>query len=152
MPTRASGRSRPEGPRRWQGVAQRHASDGYARCCCGLQATATETLATENPSRRGEDEYINGGVEDHLPWTEPGLWREGDVAREGLWRVGGRRQAGKLRMHAPRPHVYLRVGDSGLPSAESWGRDMENSWRCVFLLFPKKHGWGRDMGHSWRCS
>jgi hypothetical protein len=90
---------------------------------------ATETLATGNPSRRGEDEYINGGVEDHLPWTEPGLWREGDVAREGLRRAGRRRRAAKLRMHAPRPYVYLRAGDGGLPSAERWERDMRNYWR-----------------------
>ena len=77
-----------------QGVAQRHASDGYACCCRGLQAAATETLATGNPSRRGEDEYINGGVEDRLPWTNLGygvkeMSRAKDcAAREGEGRRG----------------------------------------------------------------
>jgi hypothetical protein len=32
-------------------------------------------------------------------------------------------------MHAPRPYVYLRAGDGGLPSAERWERDMRNYWR-----------------------
>ena len=31
-------------------------------------------------------------------------------------------------------------------------RYVGNSWRLVFLFFPKFQGWKRDMGHSWRCS
>ena len=50
-------------------------------------------------------------------------WREGDGAQEG---EGG---AGKLRMRARRPRVYLRVSDGDFANAKRWGNDMGYRWR-----------------------
>jgi hypothetical protein len=62
-PTRASGQSRPEGPR----ADARGSAEACQRRLCLLlpwpPGGGYQNLATENPSRHGEDKYINGGVE-----------------------------------------------------------------------------------------